>query len=907
MKHNLCYKILADPYVRLVPIVCTHHHHHHHHHHHPRDDDKNNNNNNNNRRYRFATDDTIDMATSTTTTTTTATTPLNAQTRELVLENDPDAQQHCLVCYDTLEHTTKTPCQHDEICGVCHLRIRFLHQDKKCPICKTENNQVIVDQNEDPGSHAKTFDMYPIWGDNLGSDFHYEEDVGMFFRREYYESEIKPLFGYHCTVPNCDYDGLVPDKAPQGEQQQPQQGQNIDSNINRPKNTPKTIRGLQDHLRVKHRLTLCNLCVEHQRDFVARLPRFSPSKLKEHLTKGDGRGSGFEGHPLCEFCRPKRFYDLNDLHQHLNRDHYKCHCCENQGLPNQFFKNYKSLEKHFDTRHFLCHDVQCLQARFVVFSNELDLRHHERQVHGGTSTGSSKIQLEFRLRRPTSTSEEAPSESDFNYDLDGQAFVPDNLPQTHSNDSRRTPVQVSNLPLHPLHVQRTAQLREQAAEWREANNSVEAFPTLEASLATEINNASGTPSLNFGWASNATLSRLSKRPDVGAVTEEAFPSLGPSEGDRKRSVMGASAKLKASNRQFSAIQSAATAPVASWGGAAQPVAAASFPTASGLARGNTNRQANLSEDNFPSLGPVGGGTSRQPYAAANALFKQQQQQKKAPSLDSPANFPPPPAASQKSTVRDRILGGGGRETASLNTNVLQGPYPALSAKATVGDMKTTMGSVKYKALKRMTAEFASGGLDGQSYVDQAASLFEQGYGDADFWKFLPSLLASCPNENDARRALEYMEDLKRMKNAASNAESARAATQQPARGGGWNAPPSVTATAPPIQMAAGWNARAPVAHAPPIIRPGQSRVGAKKNPWGTGPSPSVTRVKKTPPALSVAAAAAAPTPMGSATKFMAQEAKQQKWQQANGDSNNKNGKKKKGKQKNELRDLAFGK
>ena len=237
-----------------------------------------------------------------------ATTVLTPETREIVLETNPDAERHCLVCYDDLAYATKAPCSHNEICGVCQLRIRFLHHDKKCPICKTENNQVIVDQNKDAESHAKTFEDYPIWGDNLGADFQYQENVGMFFRREYYETEIQPLFGYHCTEPNCDYDGKIPDKTPQSDQQQ-QQGQNN----NKSKNPPTPIRGLQDHLRVKHRLALCNLCVDHQRDFVARLPRLTPSKLKEHLTKGDGKGSGFEGHPLCEFCRPKRFYDLNDL------------------------------------------------------------------------------------------------------------------------------------------------------------------------------------------------------------------------------------------------------------------------------------------------------------------------------------------------------------------------------------------------------------------------------------------------------------------------------------------------------------------------------------------------------------------------------------------------------------------
>ena len=867
-----------------------------------------------------------------TTATTTATTALTPETRQLVLQEeqqhgDDDEPHHCLVCYDVLHYATKTPCQHDEICGVCHLRIRYLHQDKKCPICKTENAQVIVDvpntidnieettSTTDGGAqqqqqhHHKTFQEYPIWGDDLGSDFHYQEDVGMFFRKEYYETEIRPLFGYHCTEPHCDYDGQSSDKNISTTQEDG--GAAASKSKGSAKNTP--IRGLQDHLRVKHRKALCQLCVDHQRDFVARLPRFTPNQLKHHLNKGDGKGSAFKGHPLCEFCRPKRFYDLNYLHQHLNKEHYKCHVCEQQGLANQFFKNYKSLEKHFDTSHFLCHDVQCLQARFVVFSNELDLRHHERQVHGGTSTGSSKIQLEFRVRRQTaSTSDEAPSDADFNYNLDGQAFVPENLPQTAANATAAATSSPSDVALHPLHVQRTAQLREQAAEWRQANEvAVEAFPSLEAARAENGNSANtGNAPLLVGWASGATLSRVGRQPNVGAVTEEAFPSLGPSESSSKkaggRPLTGATAKLRANtnnnNRQFAAMRQAAAAPTSSWGtaGAASTPGASSssFVTTSAVASGNTNRQANLTADNFPSLGPGSAVGRPQPYAAANAFFRQQQQQqKKAPSLNSAADFPPPPSASHKSTVRDRVMGNRGAPAVS-NANILQGPAagPSRSAKATVGDMKATLGSVKYKELKRMTGEFAEGSLDSQGYVDMAASLFDRGYADADFWKFIPTLLSSCPNEYEAQRALQYMENLKRMKNAAANAEyNARAAA--------------------PV-AAAPSGGKAPLGKPAPTARASAPALGrGKKNAWGTGPAPSVT--KATPAALSVAAAASSSTPAtGSATKFMAKEAKQQSWQQANAGSNNNNnannnsnkgGKKKKGKQKNELRDLAFGK
>jgi hypothetical protein len=61
---------------------------------------------------------------------------------------------------------------------------------------------------------------------------------------------------------------------------------------------------------------------------------------------------------------------------------------------------------------------------------------------------------------------------------------------------------------------------------------------------------------------------------------------------------------------------------------------------------------------------------------------------------------------------------------------------------------------------------------------------------------------------------------------------------------------------------------------------------------------------KPPSALSVAAAAA-PTTRGTATSFMAKEAKQEQWEQSN-NKGNATGGKKKGKQKNELRALAFG-
>jgi hypothetical protein len=147
-----------------------------------------------------------------------------------------DNHTHCLVCYSDLTYRGKTPCDHDDICGICHLRLRFLHSEKKCPICKASNDTVIVDK--DP---HKKFAEYPMWGDEIGGGFTHSDDVGMFFETGYYQQEILPLFGHACH--ECDFTS--------------------ENEAQTKKMTPYRL--LQDHLRTKHRTSLCQLCVDYKR------------------------------------------------------------------------------------------------------------------------------------------------------------------------------------------------------------------------------------------------------------------------------------------------------------------------------------------------------------------------------------------------------------------------------------------------------------------------------------------------------------------------------------------------------------------------------------------------------------------------------------------------------------------
>lgn len=786
-----------------------------------------------------------------------------------------DNHQHCLVCYSDLTSRGKTPCQHDDICGVCHLRLRFLHEDKKCPICKTENERLIVDS--DP---VKKFEDYPMWGDEIGADYFHRQDVGMFFQSFYYEQDILPLFGHGCN--KCEYTAEQEAHAKHS-----------------------SLRKLQDHLRTKHRLTLCSLCVDHKRDFVANLPRFTPSQLQKHLRQGDGPTSGFSGHPVCEFCKPKRFYDLAFLHQHLHKEHYKCHVCEKQGLDNQFFKNYKSLERHFDQQHFLCHDVQCLAARFVVFDSELDLRGHELSVHGGSSTGSTKINLEFRTRRVgydgsgvENQQQAAPSESDFNYGLDGQAFVPQALPNSGGGGTR--PRNAQDVQLHPLHLQRTEELRAQAAAIREQQSlqsQDESFPTLQALSAT---GSSAAPLV--GWSTGlSTIHRPKKK--AGQVTEEDFPSLGPapssnSNGQRK----GLRENIGATRRQFAAMSTTSAAPSSAHAG--------NFLVPPAATTSSSNRQENLAPSQFPSLGAPS--NVRPTYSAAhnnnnnNNNYARKMQGNYTtrgpapPSVNSTADFPTIGAANQAqgkgNSVRDRVLGSSAPSQQAMS-NVLQAA-PSISAQATIEEMKASLGPKRFKQLKGLTKNFAEGNLSPEGYVDQSAALFDRGYADLDFWSFLPSLLDSCPNTQAAEGAMMYMVSLKRQQ---FEEKKPTATLGRPVAGGqSWGNGPSIAAVTPVV--VGPFRAAYPTAPARPMAMP--SLVASKKKQaWGGSGAATVVRAKAPPGSVAIAAASQGPK-NGSATKFMAKQAKQET--KASTAANTGGKKKKKNKQNDELRALAFG-
>ena len=77
----------------------------------------------------------------------------------------------------------------------------------------------------------------------------------------------------------------------------------------------------------------------------------------------------------------------------------------------------------------------------------------------------------------------------------------------------------------------------------------------------------------------------------------------------------------------------------------------------------------------------------------------------------------------------------------------------------VENMKAYLGP-KYKQLKLLTRNFASNEIHAESYVDQVLCLFDDGINDEMFWVFLPNVIQSCPNEQNSRKAQQYLDSLR---------------------------------------------------------------------------------------------------------------------------------------------------
>ncbi|XP_022757749.1 E3 ubiquitin-protein ligase ZNF598-like isoform X2 [Durio zibethinus] len=294
----------------------------------------------------------------------------------------------CAVCADNLEWVAYGSCGHRDVCSTCVARLRFICNDRRCCICKTESNVIFVTKAlGDYTRMINDFSVLPseVREGRVGS-YWYHEDTQAFFDDVDHYRMIKAMCRLSCSV--CD-----------------QMEEQSNDGVKR-RGKFRNIEQLKGHLFHRHRLVMCSLCLEGRKVFICEQKLYTRAQLNQHISTGDSevdgteseRG-GFMGHPMCEFCKTP-FYGDNELYSHMSTEHYTCHICQRQH-PGQYeyYKNYNDLEIHFRRDHYLCEDEACLAKKFIVFQSEAELKRHNTIEHGGRM---SRAQRSAALQIPTS-------------------------------------------------------------------------------------------------------------------------------------------------------------------------------------------------------------------------------------------------------------------------------------------------------------------------------------------------------------------------------------------------------------------------------------------------------------------------------------------------------------------------
>ncbi|CCE62191.1 hypothetical protein TPHA_0C00340 [Tetrapisispora phaffii CBS 4417] len=317
--------------------------------------------------------------------------------------NEEDDSELCLICAEPLEFISLSSCHH-KTCYKCSFRQRALYDKKSCLICRTDNDVMKFTDNLD-----KKYE-------DLDKCFKINEKYGVAFENEKTHDITMNLLKFSCQL--CDKD---------------------DSGSSTPSVDYGSYKKLNDHLRNIHKKYFCMICAKNNHSFPSELPIYTQNQLKNHQVRGDNKAnnSGFVGHPLCAFCKDKRFYSDDELYAHMRNNHERCHICDKL-KPNepQYFKDYNQLFQHFKNSHYICTIQSCLDNKFVVFGDELELQAHILQEHGDIVKGKPKL---FQSELSTFIATPARVIRDqrvFDDDLTGQSNSLRNMPDESPELSR---------------------------------------------------------------------------------------------------------------------------------------------------------------------------------------------------------------------------------------------------------------------------------------------------------------------------------------------------------------------------------------------------------------------------------------------------------------------------------------
>lgn len=257
---------------------------------------------------------------------------------EEVLADDSDAV-YCLTCCEPIVFFALGPCNHRDLCDTCSLRMRECYKDNSCPLCKNSIEQVVY--TRDTSKKYEEYDVKQMWYDDL---------LKAYFEDEAHYTKTLTLWDFVCPV--------CPDH----------------------KSKFNGLFALQKHIKTAHQLYYCDVCLKYRKVFLHEQKLYSKLDLPKHKREGDSELK-LKPHAWCEYCKQYLFGE-DELFYHCHDKHETCFLCEAKGVRWQYLRNYDHLERHFDARHHLCHDKECLARKFVVFDSPIELQAHRISVHG---------------------------------------------------------------------------------------------------------------------------------------------------------------------------------------------------------------------------------------------------------------------------------------------------------------------------------------------------------------------------------------------------------------------------------------------------------------------------------------------------------------------------------------------
>ena len=143
------------------------------------------------------------------------------------------------------------------------------------------------------------------------------------------------------------------------------------------------MRNLQEHARKDHGLFFCEICFEHLKLFPFEHKTYSRTDLVRHRRSGDPDNKSHKGHPQCAFC-DERYFGKDELYFHLKKNHFWCHFCEQEGIQDEYYPDYKALKDHFQLSHYLCEEGPCRHEKFInAFLSKLDLQVRTMRMTSG--------------------------------------------------------------------------------------------------------------------------------------------------------------------------------------------------------------------------------------------------------------------------------------------------------------------------------------------------------------------------------------------------------------------------------------------------------------------------------------------------------------------------------------------